>query len=127
MAVRAPVRAPGHGAGWRSRCRCVAERATALKGRVFDSRAWHVNRCIYGPRHTLLLERIPAISAPTVQTAKRFHVWLFGRLEPLVETLLPQETWDAGIWDRLNFDSLTQRHVALTRSCRGHSQCSLEK
>jgi len=39
------------------------------------------------PRHTLVLERIPATSAPTVQTAKRCHVWLFGRLEPLVETL----------------------------------------
>ena len=50
----------------------------------------NVNRSIYGssqPRHTLVLERIPATSAPTVQTAKRCHVWLFGRLEPLVETL----------------------------------------
>jgi len=50
----------------------------------------NVNRPIYGssqPRHTLVLERIPATSAPTVQTAKRCHVWLFGRLEPLVETL----------------------------------------
>jgi len=45
---------------------------------------------IYGPsqpRHTLVWERIPATSAPTVQTAKRCHVWLFGRLKPLVETL----------------------------------------
>jgi len=49
-----------------------------------------VNRSIYGPsqpRHTLVLQWIPATSAPTVQTAKRCHVWLFGRLEPLVETL----------------------------------------
>jgi len=38
-------------------------------------------------RHTLVLERIPATSAPTVQTAKRCHVRLFGRLEPLVEML----------------------------------------
>jgi len=51
----------------------------------------NVNRSIYGSsqhRHTLDLERIPATSAPTVQTAKRCHVWLLGRLEPLVETLL---------------------------------------
>jgi len=50
-----------------------------------------VSRCIYGlsqPLHTLVLEQIPANSAPTVQTAKRCHAWLFGRLEPLVETLL---------------------------------------
>ena len=50
----------------------------------------NMNRSIYEssePRHTLDLERIPATSAPTVQTAKRCHVWLFGRLEPLVETL----------------------------------------
>jgi len=50
-----------------------------------------VNGSIYGPsqpRHTLVFERIPATSAPTVQTAKPCHVWLFGRLEPLVETLL---------------------------------------
>ena len=50
----------------------------------------NMSRSIYGssqPRHTLVLERIPATSAPTVQTAKRYHVWLFGRLEPLVETL----------------------------------------
>ena len=49
-----------------------------------------MNRSIYGPsqpRHTLVLERIPATSAPTVQTAKRCHVWLFGQLEPLVKTL----------------------------------------
>jgi len=47
-----------------------------------------MNRSIYGsshPRHTLVLEKISATSAPTVQTAKRCHVWLFGRLEPLVE------------------------------------------
>ena len=50
----------------------------------------NVNRSIYGssqPRHSLVLVRIPATSAPTVQTPKRCHVWLFGRLEPLVETL----------------------------------------
>jgi len=45
----------------------------------------NVNQSIYGPsqpRHTLILEWIPATSAPTVQTAKRCHVCLFGRLEP---------------------------------------------
>jgi len=50
----------------------------------------NVSRSIYGqsqPCHTLVLERIPATSAPTVQTAKPCHFWLFGRLEPLVETL----------------------------------------
>jgi len=50
----------------------------------------NVNRSIYGPsqpRHTLVLERIPDTSAPTVQTTKVCHVWLFGRLEPLVEML----------------------------------------
>jgi len=50
----------------------------------------NVNRSIYGsshPRHTLVLEKIPATSAPTVQTATRCHVWLFRRLEPLMEML----------------------------------------
>jgi len=39
--VRAPVRASGYGAGLRARCRCVAERATALKARVLHARAWN--------------------------------------------------------------------------------------
>jgi len=45
----------------------------------------NVNQSIYGPsqpRHTLVLEWFPATSAPSVQTAKRCHVWLIGRLEP---------------------------------------------
>jgi len=37
----APVRARGHGAGRRAPCRCVAERATALKARVLHARAWN--------------------------------------------------------------------------------------
>ena len=41
VAVRAPVRARGHGAGRRAPCRCVAERATALKARVLHARAWN--------------------------------------------------------------------------------------
>jgi len=40
VAVRAPVRARGYGAGRRVRCRCVAERATAMKARVWHARAW---------------------------------------------------------------------------------------
>jgi len=36
------VRARGYGAGRRARCRCVAERATALKARVLHARAWNV-------------------------------------------------------------------------------------
>jgi len=50
----------------------------------------NVNRSIYGPsqpRRTLVWERMPATIAPTAQTAKQCHVWPFGRLEPLVETL----------------------------------------
>jgi len=41
VAVRAPVRARGYVAGRRARCRCVAERATALKDRVLHARAWN--------------------------------------------------------------------------------------
>jgi len=41
VAVRAPVRARGYGAGRRARCRCVAERAAALKARVLHARAWN--------------------------------------------------------------------------------------
>jgi len=41
VAVRAPVRARGYGAGRRARCRCVAERATALTARVLHARAGH--------------------------------------------------------------------------------------
>jgi len=41
VAVRAPVRAGGYGAGRRVRCRCVAERATAMKARVWHARAWN--------------------------------------------------------------------------------------
>ena len=41
VAVRAPVRARGYGAGRRARCRCVAERVTALKVRVLHARAWN--------------------------------------------------------------------------------------
>jgi len=50
----------------------------------------NANRSIYEPsqpRHTLVLERIPATSAPTLQKAKRSHVWLFGQLKPLMEML----------------------------------------
>jgi len=36
-----PLRARGYGAGRRARCRCVAERATALKARVLHARAWN--------------------------------------------------------------------------------------
>jgi len=35
------VRARGHRAGRRARCQCVAERATALKARVWHARAWN--------------------------------------------------------------------------------------
>ena len=55
-----------------------------------------MRRFIYGsshPRHVLVLEKIPATSAPTVETAKRCHIWLFGRLEPLV--VMP---WDPVHW-----------------------------
>jgi len=41
LAVRAPVRARGYGAGRHARCRCVAERATALKAMVLHTRAWN--------------------------------------------------------------------------------------
>jgi len=41
VAVRAPVRSRGHGAGRRTRHRCVAERATALKAEVLHVRAWN--------------------------------------------------------------------------------------
>jgi len=49
-----------------------------------------VSTSIYGssyPRRISVLEKIPATSPPTVQTAKRCHVWLFERLERLVEML----------------------------------------
>jgi len=74
---RAAVQAPKQGRSREASTRCVR----GLR---------NVNRSIYGsshPRHALVLEKIPATSAPTVQTAKRCHVWLFGRLEPLVEML----------------------------------------
>jgi len=35
------VRTRGYGAGRRALCRCVAERATALKARVLHERAWN--------------------------------------------------------------------------------------
>jgi len=41
VAVRAPVGARGYGAGRRTRCRCVAERATARLARVSHARAWN--------------------------------------------------------------------------------------
>jgi len=41
VAVRAPVRARGHGAGRRTPYLCVGERATALKARVLHVRAWN--------------------------------------------------------------------------------------
>jgi len=44
VAVRAPVRACGQGAGQRARCRCVARRATALKASVLHARAWNAAR-----------------------------------------------------------------------------------
>jgi len=74
----AAVRAPEEGRSREATTRCI----NGLE---------NVNRSIYGPsqtHYTLVLERIPATSAPTVQTAKRCHVWLFRRLEPLVQTLL---------------------------------------
>jgi len=43
---------------------------------------------------------------------------------------LSQKTWDAGImrtWDRLDFDSLTQRHAAKMSGCRRRSQCPPER
>jgi len=49
-----------------------------------------VSRSTYGssrPRHASVLEKIQATSARTVQSAKRCHVWPFGRLEPLIEML----------------------------------------
>ena len=73
----AAVQAPKEGRSREATTRCI-------KGLE------NVNRSIYRPSqpgHTLVLERIPATSAPSVQTAKRCHVRLFGRLEPLVETL----------------------------------------
>ena len=89
----AAVQAPKEGRSRETTTRCIK----GLK---------NVNRPIYGssqPRHTLVLERIPATSAPTVQTAKRCHVWLFGRLEPLVETLY--QSWPT----RLSQDYYTDR------------------
>ena len=44
VTVRAPVHARGYEAGRRVRCRCVAERASALKARVLHARAWNVLR-----------------------------------------------------------------------------------
>ena len=44
--------------------------------------------------------------------------------------VLSKETWDAGIvrpWDRLDFDSLPQRHVSGTIGCRRRSQCPSER
>jgi len=49
VAVRAPVRARGYGAGRRARCRCVAERATALKARVLHARAWNMFKKLLQP------------------------------------------------------------------------------
>ena len=74
----AAVQAPEEGRSRETTARCT---------KVLEN----VNRSIYGsaqPRHTLLLERIPATSAPTVQTTKRCHAGLFARLEPLVEIRL---------------------------------------
>jgi len=44
VAVRAPVGARGYGPGRSSQCRCVAERATALKARVLHVRAWNLRK-----------------------------------------------------------------------------------
>ena len=41
VAVCAPERARGYGAGRRAWSRCVAERATAIKARVLHARAWN--------------------------------------------------------------------------------------
>jgi len=51
VAVRAPVRARGYGAGRRARCQCVAERATALKARVLHARAWN-----FIPPHSVIID-----------------------------------------------------------------------
>jgi len=43
---------------------------------------------------------------------------------------LSQETWDAGnvrTWDRLDFDSLTQRHIVTMSGCRRRSLCPPER
>jgi len=48
VAVGAPARARGYGAGPSARYRCVAERATALKVRVLHERAWNCLRLIPG-------------------------------------------------------------------------------
>jgi len=44
--------------------------------------------------------------------------------------VLSKKTWDAGIvraWDRLDFDSLPQRHVTGMIGCRRRSQCQSER
>jgi len=65
VAVRAPVRTRGHGAGRRTRYLCVAERATALKARVLQACAWNARVISCASDGKLILRGAPdAYNAP---------------------------------------------------------------
>jgi len=70
VAVRAPARARDDGASRCARCRCVAERASALKARVLRARAWNRIWCglSVGQSSTVAIPR-RALCIPNLSTA----------------------------------------------------------
>jgi len=110
VAVRAPVRARGSGAGRRASCRCVAERASAVKARVLHARAWNIKvalkrrdsglassaeHLVVGSTTSSFFTRIARtiLARPLVTTSlERFSC------QKLVKTCMHSH---AGIWHRL--------------------------
>jgi len=80
VAVRAPVRACGNGAGRRARCQCVAERATALKARVLHASAWNSKTvCLCSHKKWKLRYLVPALGDLLVQSFVLKFVSTFTR------------------------------------------------
>jgi len=69
--VRAPARARGYGAGPSARCRCVAERATALKSRLLHARSWNCLRLVPGRKSRSDVD----IPRPTLTATNHFGIW----------------------------------------------------
>ena len=63
-----------------------------------------MSRSIYGsshPLHTLVLEKIPATSPSTVQTAKRYHVlavWTVRAIGGDALIVLPHDVFSYDMW-----------------------------